>query len=142
MKKAITILMLIAAIMVGTATAEAKTTKKSKSSSSSSWNGDIPSASLIYKLYVSNNGSELKKHGYKEINESDPFGCPVYLTWVKSGVCKIFYEHGCEAGDDDMRIEVYDSSKCTKLYNDLKKKYGKKFYITREGNQIYMSWDN
>lgn len=136
--------MLVVVILVGGMTMDAKTTKKksSKSSSSATLNGgDIPSAVVIVKLYDSNNGTQLKKCGYKEIdNSGDDFED---ISWIKSGVCKINYTHGSEAGDDALTIEVYDSSKRTNLYNELKKYLSKKkgYSVYQSGNQIILNRD-
>ena len=143
MKKLATILMLVAAILAGGMTMDAKTTKKlsSKSSSSATWNGDIPSAAIIIKLFDSSDGSQLVKHGYKFTEESE--SDLIDMTWTKSGVCKFNYTHGMEAGDDVLKIEVYDSSKRTKLYNELKKYLSKKkgYIVWQSGNEIYLNHD-
>ena len=147
MKKVITIMMLAVAIIIGGATMDAKSSSKkksSKSSSSSSWNGDIPSASVIINVYKKGNGSELKKHGYKEVDNSRNSGDIIDISWIKSGVCKITYTHGLEAGDDNLIIDVYDSSKRTKLYNSLKSYVSKKsgYSVYYSDSQIIINYDS
>ena len=75
MKKVITICLLVVTLLVGGMTMDAKTSKKksSKSSSSATWNGDIPSAAVIVKLFDSNDGSQLVKHGYKFRDDSGDY---------------------------------------------------------------------
>lgn len=143
MKRITAIIMLMAVILIGGMTIDAKTTKKnsSKSSSSATWNGDIPSPSIIVKLFDTNNGSQLEKHGYRFTdNSSDDM---IDLSWTKSGVCKFNYTHGSEAGDDALEIDVYDSAKRNKLYKDLKKYLSNKkgYSVFQSGNQIYLNHD-
>ena len=143
MKKVLTILMLAIAIISVAPSAEAKTKKTSKGSSSSSWNGDVPPASIILKVGSSSADSQLKKHGYRiteETNEADWHD----VTWTKSGVCKIRFYDGIEAADRGWEIEVYDSAKCKKLYNDLKREFKSNKYwsVDREGNKISISYWN
>ena len=143
MKKLLTILMLAVAVIAVAPTAYAKTKKKAKSTSSASWNGDIPSASLILKMRGSSKGissnivSQLKQHGYK-ITREDSGDFWYEATWTKSGVCSISYFDGVEAADSGWEIEVYNSAACTKLYNDLRNKLrtDKNWDVSKEGSKI------
>ena len=143
MKKLLTIFMLAVALIAIAPTADAKTKKKTKSTSSASWNGDIPSASLILKMRGSAKGisenivSQLKQHGYK-ITSEDRGDFWYEAKWTKSGVCSIRYFDGVEAADSSWEIEVYNSSACTKLYNDLKSKLrtDKNWDVSKEGDTI------
>ena len=149
MKKVITILMLAMAVILGGATMDAKSTSKkssSKSSSSSSWNGDIPSASFIMKMgsWSSSTDSQFKKHGYQKTasEKNDDYR---EVTWTKPGVCKVnYFDSSVDAADTSWNIEVYDSSKCTKLYNDLKRVFKSQKYwnVEREGNKISVNYFN
>lgn len=107
MKKLATILMLVAAILVGGISMEAKTTKKnsSKSSSSASWNGDIPSAAIILK--ADNYKSQFKNKGYDTSYWPNKPGV-FEMEWCGS------------SGGPQVNITVYDSTKLKWLYNNIK----------------------
>lgn len=149
MKKIITIFMMTMAIILGGVTMDAKSSSKksfSKSSPSASWNGDIPSASFIVDMgnWNSSIDSQFKKHGYQKTDsKNDEFGREV--TWTKPGVCKIHYfDSNVDAADTGWSIEVYDSSKRTKLYNDLKQYFKSQKYwnVDKEGNKISVYYFN
>ena len=134
MKKVITIALLVVTLFAGGMTAEAKTTKKKSTTtkttqtSSAQWNGDIPSASLIYKSFLPDPNSDFKnfeKYGYNLINN----GSEVEL--INPGVCKIYCSYGSHGGT--VYVTVYDSSKRNKLYQEVKSFFSKKI----EG-QLYL----
>lgn len=137
--------MLAIAIIAVSPTADAKTKKKVKSSSSASWNGDVPSASLLLKIGSGSSDviNQLKQHGYK-ITSENKGEYDYNITWLKSGVCKISFCEGIEAADTGYEIEVYDSAKCTKLYNDLKREFKseKYWHVDRKGNKIEIYYLN
>lgn len=134
MKKAITICLLVVTLLAGGMTMDAKTTKKksSKSSASASWNGDVPSAALIFNLGPE---SEFTSHGYYW----DDGG------YKKPGVCE-FHRMGTSGGWV-IDIEIPDSSKRTWLYNNIKSfiKNSKSKYIRKSQVTLYktgLSWSD
>lgn len=120
MKKIATILMLVAALLIGGISTDAKTTKKkkkakAKTTASITWNGDIPSAEIVYSLdpTVSKYDSQFRNHGY-----SISSLIPADKTWEKPGVCKIWI--ACGSGGCGVEIEINNATQRNKLYNDLK----------------------
>ena len=117
MKKVIMIMMLISALLVGGIAVEAKTTKKSKStttqSSSRLWNGDIPSATILYSMFTNDKkyDRQFRDHGYIIIDET-------FKQWNKYGVCEIEIWGG--SGGSFVDVIVYDPTKRNWLYNNIK----------------------
>ena len=129
MKRIVTIIML-AALFIGGVAADAKTIQKLKGakaahktqtkrdSSGSSWNGDIPSAELLYNYAMCHDReksiSEFKKHGYVP---EDSSWDSVWVV-VKPGVARFYPLDVMQTG---VYIEVEDAVKRKWLYNDFKK---------------------
>ena len=123
MKNFATILMLVAVLFVGGTTIDAKTSKKktkAKTTASTTWNGDIPSAEIIYSLdpSVSKYDSQFRNHGYSISS------LPADKTWEKPGVCKIWI--ACGSGGCGVDIEINDATQRNKLYNNLKQIFKRK----------------
>ena len=137
MKKIVTILMLLTALLIGGMTADAKTSKKkakAKTSQSSStskyWNGDMPTAKNLLENMESLS-PEFAKKGYRVLDDR-----PMFWSIIKDGICSIEWMQGMSYGD--LIITVFDTSKLNWLYEDLKKaiKKNKGYSVSKEGNVI------
>ena len=136
MKRIFTILMLVAAVLVGGTTVDAKTTKKkakaktTQTSSSALWNGDMPTAKNLLENMESLS-PEFAKKGYRVLEEG-------HMSWsiIKNGICSIEWMQGMSYGD--LIITVFDTSKLNWLYEDLKKaiRKNKGYSVSKEGNVI------
>ena len=141
MKRLVTILMLMAAIIFGCMEADAKTTKnkakaKTSQTTSSNWNGSMPSGAYLFRLIRNGElASALRSKGYRDCNSEWGHGL------IKDGVCMIDYWWG--TGGAEWIITVYDNSKLNWLYNGLKQAVAKdKYYdVTKSGSVITVSWD-
>ena len=145
MRKIATILMLVAAILVGGMTMDAKTTKKkpkaktAQTTSAEQWNGDIPPASFLADTFFfgykfPDNNSIFKKHGYTLIEK---FGSVEAAS--KEGVCEMEVENSAKT--IELNIIVYDSSERDWLYNNISsyiKSKGKNscLFVSKDGNEI------
>lgn len=148
MKKVITITLLVVTLLVGAMTVEAKTTKKksttrtTKASSVSDWNGNIPSASFLYKsiIYDCDNDnyiSQYEYHGY-DVNVT---GMENY--YYNPQDCEIKASFGSRGGT--VYIKVNNVTKRNNLYNEVKKYFSKKisgqlYLYELKGDTITIYW--
>lgn len=147
MKKIATILMLLAAFLVGGMTMDAKTTKKKSTktkttlTSSAQWNGDIPSASVIAQFFMGSL-SETQKSKYKKqfINHGYYFEDYDSIA-INEDVCEIKVSYAAQS--IEIYITVYDSSERDWLYNNIlsfkksQKSNGRFYGVYLNGDTIY-----
>ena len=139
MKKVITIFLLVVTLVSSGTILDAKTTKKkakAKTTQSSflRWNGDIPSAAILYSMFTNDSkyDKQFKNHGYSIKYQT-------FKEWNKPGVCEIRKSGG--SGGSDIVIVINDYQKRNWLYNNIKKYislYNLKHYerVSMKGNEI------
>ena len=140
MKKVITICLLVVTLLVGGMTMDAKTTKKKATKAkttqtpSAQWNGDIPSAAILYSMFSNDSkyDNQFKSYGYKITYQT-------FKQWKKAGVCEIEISGG--SGGSSISIIINDSQKRNWLYDNIKKFISNlkvKHYerVTMSGNEI------
>ena len=135
MKKLIYIVMLIMAVLASGVSVDAKTAPKKKvkttvaAPSSALWNGDIPSAAVLYSWWAKTEPkytNDFIQRNYKNWDEG------TVHFWEKPEVCKMSYS--CGSDQCHLFITVYDQEKKDWLYNDLKKfisgrKLGHRYFV-------------
>ena len=157
MKRIVTIIMLTA-LFIGGIAAKTKTIQKvreakaahkiqsKRGSSGFSWNGDIPSAELLYNYAMcydrEKSISEFKKHGY--IPETEDASWDSVWVVVKPGVARFYPLDVMYTG---VYIEVEDAAKRKWLYNDFKKfisthKIEEPYELKIDGKEIMLIFPN